>query len=81
MNLSAVSYWLARAGLCLAYAYSGVAKLLDFHGAMAEQAHFGLSPPALFAGLTIAVQLGGFALIALIETGRLAAPSAAAGRS
>ena len=77
MNLSAVCYWLSRAGLCVAYAYSGVAKLFDFHGAMAEQAHFGLSPPALFAALTIAVQLGGSALI-LFAHGRLAALGAAA---
>ncbi len=77
MNLAAVCYWLARAGLCLAYAYSGVAKLFDFHGAMAEQAHFGLSPPALFAALTIAVQLGGSALI-LFARGRFAALGAVA---
>jgi uncharacterized membrane protein YphA (DoxX/SURF4 family) len=44
----ATLHWLARAGLCLAYVYSGVSKLLDFQGAMAEQTHFGLSPPALF---------------------------------
>ena len=36
--------WLARAGLCLAFLYSGVAKLLDFPGAIEEQAHFGLRP-------------------------------------
>ncbi len=77
MNLAAICYWLARAGLCLAYAYSGVAKLFDFHGAMAEQAHFGLSPPALFAALTIAVQLGGSALILFVR-GRFAALGAVA---
>lgn len=77
MNLTAVCYWLARAGLCLAYAYSGIAKLFDFNSAMAEQAHFGLSPPALFAALTIAVQLGGSALI-LFARGRFAALGAVA---
>jgi uncharacterized membrane protein YphA (DoxX/SURF4 family) len=55
----ATLHWLARAGLCLAYVYSGVSKLLDFQGAMAEQTHFGLSLPALFASATIATQLGG----------------------
>jgi len=64
--------WLARAGLCLAYAYSGISKLFDFQGAIAEQAHFGLTPPALFAAATIAVQLGGSALI-LFAHGRAAA--------
>ena len=42
---------LARAGLCLAYVYSGVDKLFDFPSAIAEQQHFGL--------------VGGFLLIAL----------------
>lgn len=55
--------FLARAGLCLAFAYSGVAKLFSFSDAIAEQAHFGLHPPALFAAATIAVQLGGSALV------------------
>lgn len=57
--------WLARAGLCLAFVYSGVSKLLDFSSAVAEQAHFGMSPPAVFAAATIAVQLGGSALLLL----------------
>lgn len=55
--------WLGRAGLCLAFVYSGIAKLLDFPGAIAEQAHFGLQPAALFAAATIGVQLGGSALV------------------
>src|SRR5262250_3133403 len=61
--------WLGRAGLCLAFAYSGIAKLLDFPGAVAEQAHFGLQPAALFAAATITVQLGGSALV-LLARGR-----------
>ncbi|GAC1627148.1 MAG: DoxX family protein [Nevskia sp.] len=72
MKLGAVGYWLARAGLCLAFVYSGIAKLFDFQGAIAEQAHFGLSPPALFAVATIAVQLGG-SFLALFARGRAAA--------
>lgn len=70
------AFWLARAGLCLAYVYSGVAKLLDFPAAIAEQQHFGLQPAALFAAATIAVQLGGSALV-LFARGRLAALGAA----
>lgn len=62
-------FWLAKAGLCLAFIYSGVTKLLDFPAAMAEQAQFGLRPPALFAAATIAVQLGGSALV-LFARGR-----------
>lgn len=56
-------YALARGGLCLAFVYSGLSKLLDFPAAIAEQQHFGLSPPALFAAITITVQLGGSALV------------------
>lgn len=69
--------WLARAGLCLAFVYSGISKLFDFPSAIAEQAHFGLSPPALFAAATIATQLGGSALI-LLWRGPLAALGALA---
>jgi transmembrane protein len=60
-----VHYWLARAGLCLVYIYSGVSKLFDFQGAIAEQTHFGISPPALFAAATVATQLSGSVLILL----------------
>lgn len=69
--------WLCRAGLCLAYAYSGISKLLDFPSAIAEQDHFGMSPPALFAAATIATQLGGSALM-LLWRGPLAALGALA---
>ncbi|MDB5987027.1 MAG: DoxX family protein [Nevskia sp.] len=77
MNIGTVLQWLARAGLCLAFVYSGLAKLFDFDSALGEQAHFGLSPPALFATATIAVQLGGSALI-LFARGRGAALGALA---
>jgi uncharacterized membrane protein YphA (DoxX/SURF4 family) len=46
------------AGICLPFLFSGVAKLLDFNGAVAELAHFGFPFPAVFAALTIALQLG-----------------------
>ena len=49
---------------------SGLSKLLDFNMAKGEMAHFGLNPPALFAVLTIIVQLGGSLL--LVIGGRLA---------
>ncbi|WP_439639188.1 DoxX family protein [Nevskia sp.] len=61
--MNRAAYAVARAGLCLAYVYSGIAKLLDFPAAIAEQQHFGLNPPALFAAATIAVQLGGSVLV------------------
>lgn len=66
-------YALARFGLCLAYLYSGLAKLLDFPAAIAEQAHFGLQPAALFAAATILVQLGGALLVLFGRRGFAAA--------
>src|SRR5438105_4839453 len=56
---------IARIGLTGAYILGGVDKLVDFPGAVAEQEHFGLHPGALWAGLTIAVELGGSALVIL----------------
>ncbi|MBR8234756.1 DoxX family protein [Burkholderia sp. AU42008] len=50
---------LARVALVSAYLLGGVAKALDFHGAVAEQAHFGLQPAALWAALAIAVEIAG----------------------
>ena len=46
------------AGVCLPFLFSGFAKLLDFNGAVAEFASFGFPVPAVFAALTIALQLG-----------------------
>jgi uncharacterized membrane protein YphA (DoxX/SURF4 family) len=58
--------WLiARLALVGAYLLGGIVKLTDFPAAIAEQAHFGLQPAALFAVLTIAVELIGPALILL----------------
>jgi transmembrane protein len=42
---------------------SGLAKLLNFSGGMAEMSQFGLEPAWLFNSLTIFVQLTGSALI------------------
>lgn len=53
----------ARLALVSAYLLGGLVKLFDWPGAVAEQAHFGLTPPALFAGLTILVELAGSALV------------------
>lgn len=60
------SPWLQRLGLlglCAAYLQGGFDKLLDFPGAVAEQAHFGMAPPVLFAAATIATELAGSALV------------------
>ena len=60
---SAVVGWIALLGLCAAYIQGGLNKLLDFPGAVAEAAHFGLPLPPLTAALTIALELGASALI------------------
>lgn len=54
---------LARVGLTSAYVVGGLTKLFNFSGAVAEQAHFGIHPPVLFAVLTIVVELVGSALV------------------
>ncbi|CAB3963653.1 DoxX family protein [Burkholderia aenigmatica] len=56
---------LARLALVSAYLIGGVAKALDFDGAVAEQAHFGLQPAALWAALAIAVEIAGSLCIVL----------------
>ncbi|WP_343641353.1 DoxX family protein [Roseateles sp.] len=48
---------LLRVGLASAYLIGGIDKLMDFPGAVAEQAHFGLQPAALWAVVVIAVEL------------------------
>jgi len=53
----------ARLALTGAYLLGGIVKLADFPAAVAEQAHFGMHPPVLWAVLTIAVELIGPALI------------------
>lgn len=79
MNLLAAPpvAFFARALLALAYLVSGVAKLADFDGAIAEQRHFGLEPAWLFAIATIATQVGG-ALALLFGRGLLRIAGAAA---
>ncbi len=59
------AWLLARLALVGAYLLGGIVKLTDFPAAVAEQAHFGMQPAALFAALTIVVELVGPALILL----------------
>ncbi|WP_245185649.1 DoxX family protein [Falsiroseomonas frigidaquae] len=54
---------LALLGLCAAYIQGGLNKLLDFNGAVAEAAHFGLPLPAATAALTILLELGASGLV------------------
>jgi uncharacterized membrane protein YphA (DoxX/SURF4 family) len=56
---------LIRLALVSAYLVGGLTKLSDFPAAVAEQAHFGLSPPQLWAVFAIFVELGGSVLILL----------------
>lgn len=58
----------AYLGLCAAYLQGGLVKLADFPGAIAEMAHFGLSPAPLLAALVILLELGASVMIL---TGRL----------
>ena len=58
-----VTWFVARLALVSAYLLGGVVKLVDFPAAVAEQAHFGMHPPLLWAVLTIAVELIGPILI------------------
>lgn len=53
----------ARLLLVSAYLIGGFTKLADWPAALAEQAHFGMSPPAFWAAMTIAVELIGASLI------------------
>src|SRR6266850_6149033 len=63
-------FYVAATAMTYMFWWSGITKILDFQGTLGEMAHFKLNPPALFAAATIAVQLGGSALI--IFGGRLA---------
>lgn len=62
---SPATFLLARLLLVIPFLGSGLAKLLDFPGAVAEMAHFNLAPPALYAAATIVTQLAGSVLILL----------------
>lgn len=56
--------WVAvRLALSSAYLIGGITKLLDFPGAIAEQEHFGMHPGALWAAVTIVIELAGPCLL------------------
>ena len=61
--LSIVMFFIAHLGLCAAYIQGGLVKLTDFSGAVAEMAHFRLSPPVLFAVLVIVLELVASAMV------------------
>jgi uncharacterized membrane protein YphA (DoxX/SURF4 family) len=60
---SRLTLGLALLGLCAAYLQGGLNKLLDWPGAVAEAAHFGLPAPPFAAAGTIATELIGSALV------------------
>jgi transmembrane protein len=57
--------YVARIVLTFMFWSSGLAKLIDFNGGLAEMAHFGLEPAWLFNIATIIVVFGGSLLIVL----------------
>jgi uncharacterized membrane protein YphA (DoxX/SURF4 family) len=52
-----------RITLTSAFLIGGIQKLVDFPGAVAEQAHFGLKPAWLWATAALLVELAGAALV------------------
>ena len=57
--------YVARTMVTFMFWMSGLAKLVDFSGGVAEMSHFGLEPAVLFNLATAVVQLTGSALIIL----------------
>lgn len=57
------TWLLARVGLTGAYVLGGLAKLLHFDAAIAEQSDLGLRPAWMWAAVAIIVELGGSILI------------------
>ena len=55
----------SRIALVSAFLIGGIQKLIDFPGAIAEQARFGLQPAWLWAAAAVIVELGGSALVIL----------------
>jgi uncharacterized membrane protein YphA (DoxX/SURF4 family) len=54
---------IARGALVSAFLLGGIQKLVDFPGAIAEQAHFGLQPARLWAAAAVIVEIGGSILV------------------
>jgi transmembrane protein len=66
MNVITGSSWfgyLARIVLTFAFWGSGLSKLIDFPGGVAEMAHFGLEPAVAYNIATIITQIGGSLLV------------------
>jgi uncharacterized membrane protein YphA (DoxX/SURF4 family) len=57
------TWFCARVALVCAYLIGGLTKLFDLPGAVAEQAHFGLHPPEVWAAVAIVVEIVGSLLI------------------
>lgn len=55
--------YLARIVMTFMFWGSGLSKLIDFNGGVAEMAHFGLNPPVAFNVATFTVQIVGSLLI------------------
>jgi uncharacterized membrane protein YphA (DoxX/SURF4 family) len=55
----------SRVALASAFIIGGIHKLVNFGGAIAEQAHFDLRPAWLWAAAAVVVELGGSALVIL----------------
>lgn len=70
---SEITAFIARLLLVFMFLGSGIDKVLNFAGAQAEMAFFGLNPPWLFAVMTIVTQLVGSALILINRATWLAA--------
>jgi transmembrane protein len=60
--------WLMLAALASPFALSGIGKLGDWNGAVAEAAGMGLGHPAIIAAATIATQLVGSLLLLIPRT-------------
>jgi uncharacterized membrane protein YphA (DoxX/SURF4 family) len=54
---------ISRAALVSAFLIGGIQKFVDFPGAIAEQAHFGLQPAWLWAAAAVIVEIGGSVLV------------------
>ena len=75
---SAATAAVARVLLTLPYWWSGVTKLVDWQGALAEAAGLGFAMPAAVVAATVAVQLAGSLLVIANRSAWLGAAALAA---
>jgi uncharacterized membrane protein YphA (DoxX/SURF4 family) len=61
--VSPALHWIALLGLCAAYLQGGIAKAINFSGAIAEMHHFGLAPAAPLVVAAIAVEISASLLV------------------